>query len=77
MSVNVAVRNLLEENFVESIEQALFDTASDPAHLHIEVTETGAMLDTLRVIWPGTTEGGSGTQGETGFLEPPTYAMVS
>ncbi len=50
VSVNVAVRNLLEEEFVESIEQALVDTNSDPAHLQIEVTETGAMLDTLRVI---------------------------
>ncbi|WP_425396957.1 anti-sigma factor family protein [Aeoliella sp.] len=34
-------------------------------------------LDTFRSIWPGESEVGPATQGETGYLEPPTYALVS
>lgn len=34
-------------------------------------------LDTLRILWPGEGDGSPSTQGETGYLPPPTYAMVS
>ena len=50
VSVNVAIRNLLEDEFVGSIERVLGATGSEPDRLQVEVTETGSLLDTLQVI---------------------------
>src|SRR5215218_10513663 len=46
VSVNVSARQLADPGFTRSVEQALAASGAQPAHLRLEVTESGMALDT-------------------------------
>ncbi len=50
VSVNVAMRNLLDDNFVSVVSRLLDESSVDPSALTLEVTETGIMSDATRTI---------------------------
>jgi diguanylate cyclase (GGDEF)-like protein len=50
VAVNVAMRNLVDADFVENVERLLTSTGCDPSLLVLEITETGVMSDPSRTI---------------------------
>jgi diguanylate cyclase (GGDEF)-like protein len=50
VSVNIAVRNLLDDSFVELVAESLRTAGCPPELLMLEITETGAMFDATRAI---------------------------
>jgi diguanylate cyclase (GGDEF)-like protein/PAS domain S-box-containing protein len=48
VSVNLSARNLLEENFVENLEEVLQQQQADPCALELEITESALMHDPER-----------------------------
>jgi len=50
LAVNVAMRNLLDHEFVGTVIDLLAETGVDPASLTLEITETSVMSDTTRTI---------------------------
>lgn len=50
MSVNISIRQLQEDNFVQEVEAALKDSQLDPACLELELTESVLMSDPDRYI---------------------------
>jgi EAL domain-containing protein (putative c-di-GMP-specific phosphodiesterase class I) len=50
VSVNLSVRQLEQEEFIESIQNILNETGLDPQFLHIEITESAAMRNVNHAI---------------------------
>ncbi|MGB8862392.1 MAG: EAL domain-containing protein [Ilumatobacteraceae bacterium] len=50
LAVNIAVRNLLDPDFVATVSSLLDDAGVDPGILTLEITETGVMSDASRTI---------------------------
>jgi EAL domain-containing protein (putative c-di-GMP-specific phosphodiesterase class I) len=50
VSVNVAMRNLLDEDFAAIVADVLGRSGCDPSSLTLEITETNVMTDTNRTI---------------------------
>ncbi len=50
VAVNVSTRNLLDDNFVESVAVLLAETGCEPSRVTFEITETSMMSDTKRTI---------------------------
>jgi EAL domain-containing protein (putative c-di-GMP-specific phosphodiesterase class I) len=50
IAVNVAMRNLLDNDFVETVGELLDASGVDPSSLTLEITETGVMSDATRTI---------------------------
>jgi EAL domain-containing protein (putative c-di-GMP-specific phosphodiesterase class I) len=50
IAVNVAMRNLLDNDFVETVGELLEASGVDPSSLTLEITETGVMSDATRTI---------------------------
>ncbi|MFN8023233.1 MAG: EAL domain-containing protein [Acidimicrobiales bacterium] len=50
VAVNVAMRNLLDNDFALAVEQILLDTGCPPESLTLEITETNVMTDTARTV---------------------------
>jgi diguanylate cyclase (GGDEF)-like protein len=50
VSVNVAMRNLLDHDFVTTVGELLASSGVNPAWLTLEITETGVMSDATRTI---------------------------
>jgi diguanylate cyclase (GGDEF)-like protein len=50
ISVNIAVRNLLDDSFVDTVAEVLRSTGCRPSLLMLEITETGAMFDAAKAV---------------------------
>ena len=50
VAVNISTRNLLDDDFVESVADLLIATSCDPRLVTFEITETSVMTDTKRTI---------------------------
>jgi predicted signal transduction protein with EAL and GGDEF domain len=50
VAVNIAMRNLLDDDFAAIVRQVLERTGCDPASLTLEITENNVMTDTSRTI---------------------------
>ncbi len=50
ISVNIAVRNLLDDSFVDTVAEVLRSTGCRPRLLMLEITETGAMFDAAKAV---------------------------
>jgi diguanylate cyclase (GGDEF)-like protein len=50
LAVNVAMRNLLDPDFVDNVAHLLAASEVEPSRLTLEITETGVMTDTARTV---------------------------